>query len=182
MIVIVLSKDKFKNLETKVNKLLISSPKEDNMKSDDSNRQTMHSPSRMKNESMGDTSSFNHVTEIRFDSLNDPPQHTSVFDDGYCIYQTPSQNRTNDFTPISRTFSSMAQDGPTSGNQHPYPFGYSPVIVPGIVHYFPCWLPSWGGWIASWISWISPPWICPSFLWTWSSSHTHGYTIQSQIR
>ena len=165
MILIVLSKDRFKNLETVVNKLLISSPKEDNTKSDDSNRQTMHSPLRVENENMGDTGSSNYVnvTEIQFDSLNDPPQHKSVFDDGYCIYQTPTPSRINDFTPNSRTFSAMTQDDCNlpSGNQHPYPFGY---LVPGIIHYSPCWFPSWGGWIASWISWVSPLWIWPSFL------------------
>ena len=141
MIVIVLSKDRVKNLETKVNKLLISSPKEDITKSDDSNRQTMHSPLQKKNESMGDTSSSSHVTEIQFNSLNDPPQSTSVFDDGYCIYQTPSPSRTNDSTPNSRNFSAMAQNGRSLplGNQLPYPFGYSPIMVPGIAHFFPCW-------------------------------------------
>ena len=127
---------------------------------------TVQSPSQV--ESMGYTSSSNDVTEIRFNSLNDPPQpDTSVFDDGYCIYQTPTPSN---FTPNSRTFPTIAEDGRNlpSGNQYPYPFGYTgmPVLVPGTVNYLPCWLPSWGGWIASWISWLSPPWICqwPSFL------------------
>jgi hypothetical protein len=173
MIVIVLYKDGFKNLETKLSNLFMSSPKEDNTKSDDSSRRTMHSPSRVENENiMGDTSSSNHATEIRYNYPNDPqaPQSTSVFEDGYCIYQTPIPSRTNDFTSDSRTSSSRGQDGRNlpSGNQHHpyYPFGYMPVWVPGIVQYSPCWLPSWGGWIASWISWISPPYICqwPSFL------------------
>ena len=64
--------------------------------------------------------------ETHSDSLNDPPQPTSVFDDGYCIYQTPTPSRINDFTPNSRTFPAMALDGHNlpSGNQHPYPFGY----------------------------------------------------------
>ena len=121
--------------------------------SDDSGRKTMHSPSRVDNENMGDTvdKSFNFIQEIQFNSLNDPPQPTSVFDDGYCIHETTTPSRINDFTPNSRTFSAMAQDGHNlpSGNQHPYPFGYMPVLVPGIVHYFPCWLPSRGGWIAA---------------------------------
>ena len=154
-----------------------------NAKSDDTSRGqtgTVHPLLRMENggdtivspsqvEIMGDTtSSSNDVTEIQFNSLNNPPQpNTSVFDDGYCIYQTPTPSN---FTPNSRTssFSAIAQDASggnlPSGNQ--YPFGYMPVLVPGTVNYFPCWLPSWGGWIASWISWLSPPWICqwPSFL------------------
>ena len=163
MIVIVLYKDKFKNIETVVNHFLVSSQKEDNTKGDDGG-ETMHS--RVENENMGDTSSSNYVTEIQFNSLNDPLQPTSVFDDGYCIYQTPtpSPSRTNDFTPDSRTFSAMARYGRhlPSRNQHPYLFGYMPVS--GIAHYFPCWLPSCVGWIACWISWISPSWIWPSFL------------------
>ena len=147
MIVIVFYKDMLKKLDAKLNSLLNSSPKEDNTKSIDS---TMHSPSRVENENMSDTGSF---TEIHFNSLNDPPP-TPVFDDGYCIYQTPTPRRINNFTPNS-----------PSGNQNPYPFGYLPVLVPGIVHYSPCWLPSWGGWIASWFSWMSPPtWMWPSFL------------------
>jgi hypothetical protein len=144
-------------------------PKEDNSKpeSDHDSRQT--TPSPVENENMGDTSSSNHINEIHFNSLNDPPQPTSVFDNGFCIYQTPTPSRIYyDFTPNSGTFSAMAQDASgrnsPSGNQHPYPFGFVPVLVPGVVHYFPYWLPSWGGWIASWISWISPPWIWPSFL------------------
>lgn len=142
------------------------SPKEleDNTKSDDSSGRTVDSPSQMEN--MGDTSSSNHLTEIQFNSLNDPPQSTSVFDDGYCIYQTPIPSN---FTPNSRTFSAMAQDGRNlpSENQYPHPFSYKPVLVPGtIINYFPCWLPSWGGWVASWVSWLSLGWICqwPSFL------------------
>ena len=158
-----LSKDRLKNLETILNKSFISFPKEDNTKSDDSTRQAMHSPSRMENESMGDTSSINHVTEIQFD---DPPQPTSAFYDEYHFYQTPAPSRTNVFTPNSWTFWDMDQDGPNSpsGNQLPYPFSHLPVLVPGIVHYFPSWFPSWGGRIASWISWISPPWMWPSFI------------------
>jgi len=127
-----------KTLQDKVQKLeTISSPKED------SSRQTMHSPSRVES----DTSSSNHshgITEIHFNSLNDPPQTTSVFDDGYCIYDSET------FTPSmindSRTFSAMAQDDRNlpSGNQHSYPFVYMPFLVPGIVHYLPYWLPSWG--------------------------------------
>ena len=185
MIVIVLYKDRLEKLETVFNNLFIFSPKENNtnLKSDDDSsnlKQTMpHSPLQLENENiLGETSSSDHVTEIQFNSLNDPPQPTSIFDDGYCIYQTPNTpSRINDFTLNSGTFSAMAQDGRNlpSGNQHPYPFGYLPVLVPGIVRYSPCWLPSWGGWIASWISWISPdspPWTWPSFLWTWSSSHS----------
>ena len=186
MIVIVLYKDRLEKLETVFNNLFIFSPKENNtnLKSDDDSsnlKQTMpHSPSQLENENilLGETSSSDHVTEIQFNSLNDPPQPTSIFDDGYCIYQTPNTpSRINDFTLNSGTFSAMAQDGRNlpSGNQHPYPFGYLPVLVPGIVRYSPCWLPSWGGWIASWVSWISPdspPWTWPSFLWTWSSSHS----------
>ena len=141
----------FRKIDVNLNSLLNFSPKEDNTKSIDSSRQTMHSPSRVENENLG--------AEIHFNSLNDPPP-TPVFDDGYCIYQTPTSN--------SKTSSAMDQDGCklSSGNQYPYPFGYSPVLVPGTVHYSPCWLPSsWGGWIASWISWISPPtWIWPSFV------------------
>lgn len=163
-------KNEFEDRIRKIAAMLTPGPKEDNTKSDDrdssASGQTVHSPSRVEN--MGDTSSSNHVTEIQFNSLNDPPQPTSesVFDDGYCIYQTPTTpNRINDFTANSRTFSatSTAQGGRNlpSGNQHPYPFGY---MVPGVVGYFPCWLPSWGGWIASWISWFSPPWIWPSYL------------------
>ena len=105
---------------------------EDNTKSDDNSGQILHSPSQLEVENTGDTS-----TEIKFNSLNDPPQpKSSVFDDGYCIYQTP--------TPNSRTFSAaIAQDGRNlpSRNQHPYPFGYVPVLVPGIVNYIPCWIP-----------------------------------------
>ena len=161
MIMIVLYKDMLKKLEAKLNSLLNSSSKEDNTKSINSSRQTMHSPSRVENENMGDTGLSNDVTEIHFNSLNDPPP-TPVFDDGHCIYQTPTPSKINNFTPNS-----------PPGNQHPYPFGYLPVLVPGIVHYSPCWLPSWGGWIASWISWISPPtWIWPSFVWMWSPSHS----------
>ena len=153
MTMIVLYKDMLKKIDAKLNSLLNSSLKEDNTKSIDS-RQTMHSPSRVENENMGDTGSSNDVTEIHFNSLNDPPP-TPIFDDGHCIYQTPTPiSRINNFTPNS-----------PSGNQYPYPFGYLPVLVPGIVHYSPCWLPSWGGWIASWISWMSPPtWIWPSFV------------------
>ena len=164
MIVIVLYKDMIEKLDTKLNDLLYYPLKEYIRKSDDSSRQTVHSSSRVENENMGDTSAHVYGIETHFNSLNDPPQPTSVFDDGYCIYQTPTPSRINDFTPNSGTFSAMAQDGRNlpSGNQHPYPFGY---WVPGIVHYLPCWLPSWGGWIASWTSWISPPaWIWPSFL------------------
>ena len=153
----------FKKLDAKLNNLLNFPLEEYNRKSDDS-RQTMHSSSRVENENMGDTSAHVYGIETHFNSLNDPPQPTSVFDDGYCIYQTPTPARINSFTPSSRTFSAMAQDGwnLSSGNQHPYTFGY---WVPGIVHYLPCWLPSWGGWIASWTSWISPPaWIWPSFV------------------
>ena len=172
MIVIVLYKDMLKKLDDKLNSLLNSSPKEDTTKNDDGSRQTMRSLSQVENKNMGDTSSSNDVTEIQFNSLNDPPRPTSVFDDGYCIYQTPSPSKINDFAPNSRTSSVMDQDGcnSPSRNQYPYPFGYLPVLVPGIVHYSPCWLSSWGGWIASWISWISPR-IWPLFLWIWSSSH-----------
>ena len=171
MIVIVLYKDGF-------NHNLFNFPtKENNTKSIDSGRQTMHSPSRVENENIGDTTSSNYATEIHFNSLNDPPP-TPVFDDGYCIYQTPTPSRINDFTPNSRTSSAIDQEGCnlSSGNQYPYPFGYLPVLVPGIVHYSPCWLPSWCGWIASWISWISPPtWIWPSFVWIWSSLASHSW-------
>ena len=159
MIVIVLYKDMFRKIDAKLNTLLNSSAKEENTKSIDSSRQTIHSPSRVENENMDDTGSSNHVTEIHFNSLNDPPS-TPVFDDGYCIYQTPTPSGINDFTPNSRTSSAMDQDGCnlSSGNQYP-------ILVPGTVHYSPCWLPSFGGWIASWISWIFPPtWIWPSFV------------------
>ena len=163
MIVIVLYKDMLKKLDDKLNGLLNSSPKEDTTKGDDGSRQTMRSLSRVENENMGDTSSSNDVTEIQFNSLNDPPRPTSVFDDGYCIHQTPTPSKINDFAPNSRTSSVMDQAGcnSPSGNQYPYPFGYLPVLVAGIVHYSPYWLSSWGGWIASWISWISS--------WMWSS-------------
>ena len=148
------------SVEAMSNNDFISSPKEDNVKSDDGSGQTVHSPSRVEN--MGNTTSSNDVAEFHFNSLNDPPQPTSEFDDGYCIYQTPTPSRINDF---AGKFSAMARDGPNSpsGNQHPY--GYMPVLVPGTVSYVPCWLPSWGGCIASWISWLSPPtWIWPSFV------------------
>jgi len=104
---------------------------------------------------------------------NKTPHPTSEeginFDDDYYIYQTPTP--INDFAPYSMnsdpSSSSMTQDGhisPTE-NQQPYPFGYMPVLIPGIVHYLPCWLPLWGGWIASWTTWVSPPsWVWPSFL------------------
>ena len=166
MILIVLYKDMIKKLDDKLSNLFNISPKEGYRKSDDSSRQTMHSFSQVENENMGDTSAHIYDTETHSNSLNDPPQPTSVFDDGYCIYQTPTPSRIKDFTPNSRTFSTMAQDGRNlpSGDQHSYPlipFGY---WVPGIVHYLPCWLPSWGGWISSWISWISPPaWMWASF-------------------
>jgi hypothetical protein len=149
---------------------------EDNMKSDDISGQAVHSSSRMENkgnmivhspsqgEKMGDTISSNHVTEIQFNPLKDPPQPTSVFDDGYCIYQTPTPSN---FTPNSKPFSAtgISQDSRNLLSENPYPFAYL-VLVPGIVNYFPCWFPSWSGWIASWIGWLSPPWICqwPSFL------------------
>ena len=164
MIVIVLYKDMIKKLDAKLSNLFNISPKEGYRMSDDSSGQTMHSSSRVENKNMGDTSAHIHDTEIPLNSLNDPPQPTSVFDDGYCIYQTPTPSRINDFTPNSRTFSAVDRDGRSlsSGNQHPYPFGY---WVPGIVHYLPCWLRSWCGWISSWTSWISPPaWIWASFL------------------
>ena len=155
--------DRIGKLEASVEAMSnISSPKEDNTKSDDGSGQTVHSPSRVEN--MGNMTSSDHFAEFHFNSLNDPPQPTSVSDDGYCIYQTPTPNRIYDFTG---NFSAMAQDGRNSpsGNQHPYPYGYMPVLAPGIVSYIPCWLPSWGGWIASWISWLSPPtWIWPSFV------------------
>ena len=137
MIVILLYKDRFKNLETVVYNLLNSSPKEDNTvtKSDDSSRQTMHSPSRVENENMGDTSSSNHFAEIQSNSLKNPPHPTSIFDDGYCIYQSPTPSRINEFTPKSRIFSAMAQDGRNlpSRNQHPYRFCYLPVLFLGIL-------------------------------------------------
>jgi hypothetical protein len=164
MIVIVLYKDMIKKLDAKLSNLFNISPKEGYRMSDDSSRQTLHSSSRVENENMGHTSAHVYDIETHFNSLNDPPQPTSVFDDGYCIYQTPTPSRINDFTPNSRTFSAVDRDGRSlsSGNQHPYPFGY---WVPGIVHYLPCWLPSWCGWISSWTSWISPPaWIWASFL------------------
>ena len=158
-----LSKDRLKNLETILNKSFISFPKEDNAKSDDSTRQAMHSPSQVENEDMGDTSLINHVTEILFDY---PQQLISEFFDEYHFYQTLTPSRTNDFTPNSWTYWDMDQDGPNSpsGNQLPYPFSHLSVLVPGVVHYFPSWLPSWGGRIASWISWISPPSKWPSFI------------------
>ena len=126
MIVIVLYKDMFKKIDAKLNNLLNFSPKEDNRKSNDSSRQTMHSSSRVENENMAYTNAHVYDIETHSDSLNDPPQPTSVFDDGYCIYQTPTPSRINDFTPNSRTFPAMALDGHNlpSGNQHPYPFGY----------------------------------------------------------
>ena len=176
MIVIVLYKDMFNKLDAKLNRLLYSSRKKGktfmilpywkNIYSD-LTQLPIQAKTLLEDEIMSDTSSFNDVIETHFNSLNDPPP-TPVFDDGYCIYQTPTlPSRINDFTPNSRTSSVMDQNGYnfSSGNQHSDPFGYLPVLVPGIVHYSPCWLPSWGGWIASWISWMSPPtWIWPSFV------------------
>lgn len=111
---------KVRKLAAMLNNRFISSPKEDNnTKSDYSNEQTVRSPSRVKN--MSDRSSSNHATEFQFNSLNVPPQSTSsVFDDGYCIYQTPTPSRINDFT----SFSVMAQDGRNllSRNQTPISF------------------------------------------------------------
>ena len=95
------------------------------------------------------------IDEIHFNSLNDPPPSASELEDDYCIYQTPTPTptRNNDFAHSS------------SETQQPYPFGCAPVLVPGILHYVPCWFPSLGGWIASWTTWMSPPsWVWPSFL------------------
>lgn len=68
-------------------------------------------------------------------------------------------------------------------NQQSYPFGYIPVLFPGIVYYLPCWLPSWSGWIASWTAWVSPPWVWPPFLWIFCSwDWMHGIVITVMVK